>query len=121
MIVQSFEIDVEKIAGSITVTEAAAQHFLRQTQKTGRNGVRLSLKESGCTGFKYVMDDVDEGGPDDLMKKLDNGVRLYIDPKNISSLQGLEIDYRQEGLNRNLVMNNPNVKDACGCGESFSF
>ncbi len=121
MTVQSFQPDPEKVRESIEVTPAAAEHFQRQIEKVGKSAIRLSLKESGCTGFRYVLEEVTAPGPDDLVKQLPNGVTLYIDSRSISSLQGLQIDFQQQGLNRSLVMNNPNVKDACGCGESFSF
>ncbi len=115
MTVQQFDMtDV------ISVTPAAAAHFAAQLQKKGGKGVRVSLKESGCTGFMYVIDEVDGPHDGDIEKTLDNGVSIYIDPQNISALRGTIIDYTQEGLNRNLQMNNPNVKDKCGCGESFS-
>ena len=115
MTVQQFDL-----ADIISVTPAAATHLAAQLQKKGAKGVRVSLKESGCTGFMYVIDEVDGPEQDDIEKKLDNGVSVYIDPRNLSALRGTVIDYAQEGLNRNLQMNNPNVKDKCGCGESFS-
>ncbi len=121
MTVQSFQPDPDKDNESIQVTPAAAEHFQRQIEKVGKSAIRLSLKESGCTGFKYVLEEVNAPGPDDVIKRLPNGVTLYIDSHSVSPLRGLEIDFQQQGLNRSLVMNNPNVKDACGCGESFSF
>ena len=104
----------------ISVTSAAATHFDKQLKKKGGKGVRISLKESGCTGFMYVIGEVDEPQVGDIEKKLDNGVLLYIDPQNIAALKGTVIDYQLQGINYNLLMNNPNVKDTCGCGESFS-
>lgn len=121
MTIQSFQPDPVKVSDSIEVTPAAAAHFQKQIEKVGKNAIRLSLKESGCTGFKYVLEEVAESAPDDIVKLLPNGVKLFIDSHSISPLQGLQIDIQQQGLNRSLVMNNPNVKDACGCGESFSF
>lgn len=115
MTVQQFDI-----SDIISVTPAAASHFAAQLQKKGAKAVRVSLKESGCTGFMYVIDEVDGPEQGDLEKTLDNGVAIYIDPRNLPALRGTVIDYAQEGLNRNLQMNNPNVKDQCGCGESFS-
>ena len=115
MTVQTFEI-----GDIISVTLAAAAHFDKQLKKKGANGIRISLKESGCTGYMYVIDEVEGPQLGDLEKKLDNGVSIFIDPQNISALKGTVIDYQLQGLNYNLLMNNPNVKDKCGCGESFS-
>ncbi len=105
---------------SVTVTPAAAEHFSKELEKKAANAVRISLKQSGCTGFKYVIDEVDSGEPNDILIALDNGISLYLDPTNLAALSGTVIDFVQEGLNKNLVLNNPNVKDMCGCGESFS-
>lgn len=105
---------------AITVTAAAADHFARELKNKTAQAVRISLKQSGCTGFKYVIDEVDVGEDGDIRLDLANGITLYIDPKHIAALNGTVVDYVQEGLNKSLVLNNPNVKDMCGCGESFN-
>lgn len=105
---------------SITVTPAAAEHFSKELKKKDANAVRISLQKSGCTGFKYVIDEVELSEPGDISIELDNGVSVFVDPKNLAALTGTVVDIVQEGLNKNLVLNNPNVKDMCGCGESFS-
>ncbi len=116
MNVESF--DFNKL---LTVTESAAEHFLEQIEKKGAKAIRLGLKEAGCTGFKYIIEEVDQPSEKDLSLRLDNDVTIYVDGEHISEFQGMVIDYKQEGLNKSLVLNNPNVKDACGCGESFNF
>ena len=115
MSVESFSADQV-----VAVTDAAAEHFARELSNKPEQGVRLSLKESGCTGFKYVIDEVVEGEEGDLTITLENGVKVFVDSQHLSALTGIVIDYVKEGLNRTLVMNNPNVKDKCGCGESFN-
>ncbi|HEY7773378.1 MAG TPA: iron-sulfur cluster assembly accessory protein [Marinagarivorans sp.] len=107
-------------ADVLTVTETAAEHFARVLEKSGKKAIRVTLKEAGCTGFKYVIDEVDAKQDGDIDKPLPNGLCLYIDPQHIGALQGTVIDFTTQGVNKNLVINNPNVKDACGCGESFS-
>ncbi len=106
---------------AINVTDSAARHFEKTLAKTGKAAIRLSLKESGCTGYKYVIDEVDAAEENDLKIDLDNGVKVFVAPENLKALQGTVVDYVQQGLNFNLIMNNPNVADSCGCGESFSF
>lgn len=120
MTVETYSANPEALFNSILVTDAAIEHFRKLLRQKGQSGVRISLKESGCTGFKYVIEEV--GGPHDgdMQKQLAEGVTLYVEPASLAALKGLEIDLQQVGLNKNLVMNNPNVKDACGCGESFS-
>lgn len=115
-------VETFSVNDAVTVSPAAAEHFAEQLKKhQGKVAIRMSMKKSGCTGYRYVIDEVDEVEAEDVALTLSNGVALYIDPRYLTELQGLEIDYAQDGLNRNLVLNNPNVKDACGCGESVGF
>ena len=104
----------------ISVTPEAARHLQQQAQKKGRRGVRISVKESGCTGYMYVMEEVDAGEADDIVVTLDNGLAVFIDARSVAFLQGTRLDYVREGINRTLKFINPNVTAACGCGESFS-
>jgi Fe-S cluster assembly protein SufA len=106
---------------SVLVTEAAAAHFKRELAKnTDAKAVRLSVKQSGCTGWMYVVDLVPEGKAEDLHLALGDGAELLVDPAALPVVSGTEIDYVIEGVNRQLKFNNPRVKDYCGCGESFS-
>ena len=116
MTVESFELNQ-----IVTVTDSAAEHFFDQVNRKGARGIRLGLKEAGCTGFKYVIEETDTPENDDVKVDLENGVSIYVDSGHILAFQGLVIDYKVEGLNKSLVLNNPNVKAACGCGESVSF
>lgn len=105
---------------AIRVSEAAASHLKKQLEQKGGRGVRISVRESGCTGYMYVMDEVEHSEEGDLVMALDNGVELYIDRASLPVLQGTEIAYEKEGINRTIKFHNPNVTAACGCGESFS-
>ena len=106
---------------SVSVTPAAAAHFKRQlSASSDAKAVRLSVKQSGCTGWMYVVDLVPDAKPEDLHVALEGGVELLIDPACLTVVSGTEIDYVTEGVNRQLKFNNPRVKDYCGCGESFS-
>lgn len=106
---------------TVSVTSAAAAHFKRQLAASeSSSAVRLSVKQSGCTGWMYVVDLVSEAKADDLHVPIEGGIELLVDAKSLSVVSGTEIDYVTEGLNRQLKFNNPRVKDYCGCGESFS-
>ena len=107
-------------ADLITVTPEAARHLQQQAGKKGMRGVRISVKESGCTGYMYVMEEVDAGQADDIVVALDNGLEVFVDAKSVAVLHGTRLDYVREGINRTLKFINPNVTAACGCGESFS-
>ena len=104
---------------AITLTEAAANRV--QTFLAGRGkgvGVRLGVKTSGCSGLAYVLEFVDELEDSDAVFE-DRGVKVIVDQKSLVYLDGTELDYGKEGLNEGFKFNNPNVKDECGCGESF--
>ena len=103
----------------ISVTEAAAAHLLKQVQLKGMSAVRLSVKESGCTGYMYVMEEVDAPQSGDLTVSAENDLTVYVDVGSLPYLRGTELDIVQQGVNRTLQFNNPNVSVACGCGESF--
>ncbi len=104
---------------TITITEAAAQHVRKFIDNRGKGvGIRLGVRTSGCSGMAYQMEFADEVGQDDLVFE-DRGVKVVVDPKSLVYLEGTEVDYTKEGLNEGFKFNNPNVKNECGCGESF--
>jgi iron-sulfur cluster assembly protein len=105
---------------AITLTESAAAHVQKFLANRGKGvALRLGVKTSGCSGMAYTLEFADEANPDDIC--FDNhGVKVLIDPKSLVYLDGTELDYTKEGLNEGFKFNNPNVKDECGCGESFT-
>ncbi len=108
----------------ITLTAAALEHVKRMMEKQGHGiGFRLSIKKMGCTGYSYVPDIIDEVQPNDIHFEQD-GLALFVDPDCEKFVNGLIIDYTQEaraGLKQKvLVYINPNEKNRCGCGESFT-
>lgn len=105
---------------AITLSEAAADR-VRQFMDNRKSGVgvRLGVKTSGCSGMAYVLEFVDELNDDDVVFE-DHGVKVIVDKKSLVYLDGTQLDYGKEGLNEGFLFNNPNVKDACGCGESFT-
>jgi iron-sulfur cluster assembly protein len=105
---------------AIEMTEAAAKRIQDQLSKRGRGpGLRVGLKASGCSGYSYVLDYADEIGPDDRVFE-GHGARLVVDAGSLPLLEGATLDFQREGLNQMFRFLNPNAKDACGCGESFS-
>jgi len=105
---------------SVTLTESAAKHVANHLAKRGKGvGLRLGVRTSGCSGLAYKLEYADEVRPEDLRFE-SHGVTVIIDPKSLPYLEGTELDFAREGLNEGFKFNNPNVKDACGCGESFN-
>ena len=104
----------------ITLTEAAADRVNSFLANRGKGvGLRLGVKTTGCSGLAYIIEFADEIQPEDKVFE-DRGVKVIIDPKSLLYLDGTELDYKKEGLNEGFEFNNPNVKDMCGCGESFT-
>tara|TARA_Y100000287_G_scaffold51929_1_gene40612 strand:- start:115 stop:453 length:339 start_codon:yes stop_codon:yes gene_type:complete len=104
----------------ISVTEKAAKHIKYQLQQRGKGvGIRLGVKTTGCSGLAYVIEFAD-GENDDDNVFTDKGIKLIINPKSYVYLKGTEVDFAKEGINEGFKFNNPNVKDTCGCGESFN-
>jgi iron-sulfur cluster assembly protein len=104
----------------VTLTENAAKHVAAQLSKRGRGvGLRLGVRTSGCSGLAYKMEFADDVRDEDLRFE-SHGITVLVDPKSLPYLDGTELDFAREGLNEGFKFNNPNVKDACGCGESFN-
>ena len=104
----------------ITLTEQAAKHVNGFLAKRGKGiGLRLGVKTTGCSGMAYKLEFADDALPEDVVYE-SRGLKVLIDPKSLPYLDGTELDYTKEGLNEGFKFNNPNVKDECGCGESFT-
>lgn len=105
---------------SVILTERAAQHVQTFIAKRGKGvGLRVGVRTSGCSGMAYTLEFADAVNPDDHAFEC-HGVKVVIDPKSLPYLEGTELDYAREGLNIGFKFQNPNVKDECGCGESFN-
>jgi iron-sulfur cluster assembly protein len=105
---------------AITLSESAADRIQKFLAQRGKGiGLRLGVRTSGCSGMAYTLEFVDESLPDDISFE-SGGVTVLIDPKSLSFLDGTELDFVREGLNEGFKFNNPNVKNTCGCGESFN-
>jgi iron-sulfur cluster assembly accessory protein len=105
----------------VTLTSAALEHFLaRLTSAPDAKGVRISVKESGCSGYQYVIDYVNEIPSGDGARQIDEHYILCVAPEAIKILKGTTIDLVKEGLNESIEFENPNVQSRCGCGESFT-
>ena len=108
------------LAGAqVTLSERAANHIRNFLGKRGKGlGIKLGVRTSGCSGMAYKLEFADSSEPDDIVFE-SHGIKVLIDPKSLPYLDGTELDYTREGLHEGFTFNNPNVKDQCGCGESF--
>ena len=105
---------------AITLTEKAAQRVEKYLESRGKGiGLKLAVKTTGCSGMAYVLEFADEIPSDDHIFE-SHGIKIMVDPKSLIYIDGTELDFAPEGLNEGFQFNNPNVKDSCGCGESFT-
>ncbi|WP_338551085.1 HesB/IscA family protein [Roseovarius phycicola] len=105
---------------AVSMTPNAAQKIAALMEKDGHQGLRIGVKKGGCAGMEYTMDYVNEVDPHDEVVEQD-GARVMIAPMAQMFLFGTEIDYQTSLLESGFVFNNPNVSEACGCGESIKF
>ena len=102
------------------ISNTAASHLTEMINANNSLGIRISLKDSGCSGFAYQLDLIDDVDENDLTGEV-NGVNLFIHEKSFIFLKGTKLDFVKKNLNQELVFLNPNVSAECGCGESFNF
>jgi iron-sulfur cluster assembly protein len=114
---------VSTAAPSFALTDRAAQKILEFTsarpESTERTGLRVGVKGGGCSGMSYVFEVCDEPRAKDQVFEL-SGARVYIDPKSLLFLAGTRLDYQESLMGRGFALENPNVKQSCGCGTSFA-
>jgi iron-sulfur cluster assembly protein len=108
-------------AANIDISEKAAARIRAMTEEKGtpNGGLRLGVKGGGCSGLSYFLDWAAEPARLDQVIERD-GARLFVDPKSAMFLSGTTVDWQQTLMQSGFVFRNPNVKTACGCGESFT-
>lgn len=105
---------------AITLTASAAERVKHHLHQQGKgSGLRLGIKKTGCSGFAYVVDYADGPSAEDVVFE-DQGVKVVVNRESLPYLDGTQVDYVRQGLNESFKFHNPNVKDECGCGESFT-
>ncbi len=105
---------------AVSITPKAAAQIRKLMDRDGVDGLRIGVKKGGCAGMEYTMDYVDEADTNDEVVEQD-GARIMIAPMAQMFLFGTEIDYEVSLLEAGFKFRNPNVVDACGCGESIKF
>ena len=105
---------------AVTMTPKATAQIQKLMQAKGHAGLRIGVKKGGCAGMEYTMEYVDEADPNDEVVEQE-GARVMIAPMAQMFLFGTEIDYETTLLESGFRFNNPNVTEACGCGESIKF
>lgn len=105
----------------IAVTETAAAQMQKLLAKhEAAQGLRVGIKAGGCSGFEYVFEWEAAPKADDLVFDGPAGVKVWVDPRSHRLLNGTTLDYDTSLVSRGFVFQNPNAKQTCGCGTSFS-
>lgn len=104
----------------VSMTEAAMAHVRKLLANSDAKGVRIGVKKSGCSGFKYDIEFVTTPLDTDTCFQVAEDIALFVPTEYLAMVKGTEVDFTKEGLNSTIKFNNPNAKDLCGCGESFS-
>jgi iron-sulfur cluster assembly protein len=105
---------------AVTITPKAATQIAKLMSRDSHQGLRVGVKKGGCAGMEYTMEYVTDVNPMDEVVEVD-GARVMIAPMAQMFLFGTEIDYETSLLESGFKFRNPNVVDACGCGESIKF
>ena len=105
---------------AVTMTDAAVAQITKLMGDGDKKGLRIGVKKGGCAGMEYTMEYVDEIDPNDEVVERE-GARVLIAPMAQMFLFGTEIDYEVALLESGFKFKNPNVTEACGCGESIKF
>ena len=105
---------------AVTITPNAARQITKLMTSAGHAGLRIGIKKGGCAGMEYTMEYVNDPDPNDEVGEQD-GARVMIAPMAQMFLFGTEIDYETSLLESRFKFRNPNVTEACGCGESIKF
>lgn len=105
----------------IGMTQQAIDHVYTMLTARGFGiGLRLGVKTLGCSGYAYNIDFLDKTDADDEVFEINQDITIAVDKNSYPIIKGTVIDFISEGLSRQFKFSNPNVKDLCGCGESFS-
>jgi iron-sulfur cluster assembly protein len=113
--------DTQVSALPVNLTEGALKQ-LRKIQSdqniTDNHGLRIGVKGGGCSGFSYILG-FDTPKENDEIYECE-GLTVFMQKAHAIYLIGMEIDWLDGLQNRGFSFTNPNAKETCGCGTSFS-
>jgi len=104
----------------VSFTNSAIKHLSKQVESHNAKGIEFKVKESGCSGYKYLLELAQEIDIDAVSYPINDALNLFVSPQVLPLINGTQVDYVQQGVNFQLEFSNPNATASCGCGESFS-
>ena len=104
----------------ISFTDIARNKIQKLVTAKNYAGIRLGVKTTGCSGLAYVLEYVREYTDEQyVINYAQPEFVVLVNQKDNVYLQNMTVDYVRQGLNEGFEFNNPNIRDKCGCGESF--
>ncbi len=106
---------------AIEVTSSAREQVLRIMEKQGKPGaaLRIYVQGGGCSGLTYGMS-FDRRETGDEVAYDQQGLQVVVDHASAPLLDGLKVDYLLGLEASGFKIFNPNAKQTCSCGKSFS-
>ena len=118
---EHFDPQQVQAGDEVTMTDTAINHVRKQINLRGKGiGIRFGTRKSGCSGYAYVVDIIDDVADNDHCFQVSNDLIIVVAQKDFPMLKGTQLDFIKEGINQRFYYRNPNEENSCGCGESFS-
>ena len=105
---------------SITSNAAFQIKKILSSAPDGIDSIVVGIDKSGCSGYSYKLDYANSSNLTKYEKIVKDDITVFVDPKATMYLLGSVMDYRTDKLSTRFIFDNPNEKNSCGCGESFS-
>jgi iron-sulfur cluster assembly accessory protein len=105
----------------LTLTDNAIKainRFIRGSE-TGASGLRIQVSGGGCSGLQYGLKLEQAANTDDVVVE-SGGVKVFVDPASVQSIEGVTVDFVESMEGSGFKFTNPNAKNPCSCGKSFS-
>jgi len=104
---------------SVQLTPAAAAQVTEYLSQRDVEGLRLSVKPTGCAGYEYIIGYADSIEKDDQVFE-SQGISVIVDAQSLELIDGTVVDFVTSGISKVFKFTNPNASSECGCGESFN-
>lgn len=105
----------------LTITDSAIEKIrdILAEENNPNIKLRVFVQGGGCSGFSYGFTLDEEKNEDDFVVHKDE-LEILIDSMSAQYIQGATVEYKEELMGSQFVIQNPNASSTCGCGSSFS-